>query len=239
VTGSNSTGNNSPPSTGGSYSKKPVANFQSLPAAEQKKAESRTAYQKATAPKETYTTPKGETKHIDSNDPKTKQVHDTYQREPDKWVNRSTRTEVFYHSYYSRPIVVYNDPYNSFFWYWMLDRSLEDRAYWAYHHQHDMDAARYNDLLARDAQLAARVRQLEAQKVARDPNYVPPGMEPDLQYTDEYCDSVFNPQPVPRHHSSGSGFFHGLWVVVQWILGIMLVAILLCFLWYLVFEKRW
>lgn len=239
--GSGSTGNKSPPSSSvNSSSKKPTANFQSLPATEQKKAESRTVYQKATTPKETYTTPKGETKKIDANDSKTKQVNETYQKQPEKWVNRTTRTEVFYHNYYSRPIVVYNDPYSSFFWWWMLDQSLEHRAMWAYHHQADMDAARYRDLLAKDAQLEARVRQLEAQKVNRDANYVPPGVEADLQYTDEYCDSVFNPQSKPHdHRESSGGFLHGLWLVVQWIVGIILLVILTCFLWWLVFEKRW
>jgi len=30
-----------------------------------------------------------------------------------------------------RPVVVYHDPYSRFFWWWLLDRSLDDQAWWA------------------------------------------------------------------------------------------------------------
>ena len=92
------------------------------------------------------------------------------------------RVRTFYAPYYSRPVVVYHDPYNSFFWWWLLDQSLDDRAYWAYHHRYDMDPARYESLLATDQQLQARVAQLEAQQVARDPQYTPAGLDRDLMY---------------------------------------------------------
>ena len=42
-------------------------------------------------------------------------------------------------------MVVYHDPYNSWFWWWLLDQSLETRALWAYNHRLDMDQARYHD----------------------------------------------------------------------------------------------
>ncbi len=70
----------------------------------------------------------------------------------------------------SRPVVIYHDPYNSLFWWWLLDRSLDDRAWWAYHHRYDMDPARYQALVAQDQQLEARVEQLEAQQAPRDPS---------------------------------------------------------------------
>src|SRR6185436_1237822 len=66
---------------------------------------------------------------------------------------RPARTYHIYNSYYSRPMVTYRDPYNSLFWWWLLDRSLDDRAYWAYHHRYDMDPARYRALVADNQQL--------------------------------------------------------------------------------------
>src|SRR5205807_5451201 len=104
-----------------------------------------------------------------------------------------------YNSYYSRPYVVYHDPYNSFFWWWLLDRSLDDRAYWAYHHRYDMDPARYQALVANDQQLESRVQQLESQQVSRDPNYVPPEMakeDRDLMYTDKHVSHAYSNRPT-------------------------------------------
>lgn len=249
TSGGNNTGNKSPPagysSNSNSYSKKPAANFQSLPAAEQKKAESRAAYQKATAPKDTYVTPKGETKKIDVNDPQTKKVQDTYAKNPEKWVNRKSRVDDAYHDYYNRPqpTIVYRDhhDFNPWFWMWLSDRALDDRAAWYYHHRGDIDEQRYKDALAKDAQLEARIRDLEAKKTPRDPGYSPPGLDPDLQYDDGFCDGVFNPQPAPHNSTpiSWGGFWHGLWVVVKWVFGIILVLILLGVLYWLVFEFRW
>lgn len=248
--GSSSTGNKSPPgysTNNSSYSKKPTQTFQSLPAAEQKKSEARAAYQKATAPKETYTTKSGETKKIDVNDPKTKQVQDTYTQHPEKWVTRKDRVDATYGNYYNRPppttTVVYHDrmDYNPWFWMWLADRSVNDRADWYYHHRSDIDEQRYKDVLAKDAQLEARIKELETKKVPRDPSYVPPGMDADVQYDDDFCDGVFNPEPKPHTSTpvNWGGFFHGLWVVVKWIVGIILVLALIYGVYWLVFEYRW
>lgn len=196
------------------YSKKPAGNFQSVAATEQRKAESRAQYQKATSPKETYTTPKGNSASIKKDDVRVTQIRDLPE---EKWVNRETRVQTFYSNYYynTPPTVThYNDPYSTFFWLWLLDRSLDDRASWAYHHRNEMDDARYKDLLAKDKNLEAKIKQLEAGEKKRDPNYVPAGVEPDLQYTDEFVNATYNPEPKPG--ITFGDFFNGCWILVKY-----------------------
>ena len=122
---------------------------------------------------------------------------------------------------------MYRDNYNSLFWWWMLDRSLDDRATWAYHHSYDMDTSRFQNLLAHDAELAARIRQLEEQQVATNPNYVPPGIDPDLMYTDQHFNRVYSNRPT----ASGQIAFWLLLIPTgigtAWLLG------------WLIFFKRW
>jgi hypothetical protein len=153
------------------------------------------------------------------------------------WVSRETRASTFYHHYYSypAPVVFYNDPYSHLFWLWMLDRSLDERARWAYHHRSEMDNARYQAMLTKDAKLEARIKQLEAEKLAHDPGYTPNGMtDPDLQYTDEYVDSVYNPESTP-----GVGFWVGLWTVIKWVFFVALIVGLIWLLVWVFFYKEW
>ncbi len=140
---------------------------------------------------------------------------------------RPIRIDRVFRPYYTRPVVIYQDPYGSFFWWWLLDRSLEDRALWAYHHRSTMDAARYQALLAQDAQLETRVRQLEAQQVAVDPKYVPPGLDPDLMYSDRYVQRAYHNRPTT------------LGRVSFWILAVPMALGLGGLLIWLVFLKRW
>ncbi len=140
---------------------------------------------------------------------------------------RPVRIYNYYNPYYSRPWVTYHDPYNSFFWWWLLDRSLDDRAYWAYNHYNDMDPARYQALMATDAQLQARVSQLEAQQLPRDPNYVPPGIDQDLMYSDQYV--THNYQNRPTHFG----------VVAFWALAVPCAVCVAAFFIWLIWFKRW
>ena len=132
------------------------------------------------------------------------------------------------------PVVVYSDPYGGSFWWWLLAQNLDARAYWAYNHYDYMDRLRYRDLLEHDAALAARVRQLEAQHLPRDPAYTPPGLDPDLMYSDEYVQAAVNPTELPAAattqpaHHFWRGVFHVLLVVG--IIGLLV---------WLVFIKRW
>jgi len=124
-------------------------------------------------------------------------------------------------------VVVYRDPYDSFFWWWLLDRSLDDRAWWTYHHRYDMDPARYEALVERDQQLERRVAELESQQVPRDPNYVPPGLDRDLMYSDQYVAHAYSNRPT----TSGA--------VAFWVLAVPTAAALCGFFIWLIWFKRW
>ena len=132
-----------------------------------------------------------------------------------------------FNPYSSRPWVVYHDPYSSLFWWWLLDRSLDDRAWWAYHHRYDMDPARYQALVATDQQLEARVEQLEAQQAPRDPNYVPAGLDRDLMYSDQYVARAYSNRPTM------------LGVIAFWVLGVPMALAFVAFFIWLIWFKRW
>ena len=140
---------------------------------------------------------------------------------------RPIRIYNMYNPYRSRPWVVYRDPYDSLFWWWLLDRSLDDRAWWAYHHRYDMDPARYQALIATDQQLEARVAQLEAQQAPRDPNYVPPGLDRDLMYSDRYVEQTYSNRPTR------------LGVIAFWALGVPTALAFTGFFVWLIWFKRW
>lgn len=209
---------------------KPKGNFDHKAAIDQRKVESKAAFKKGSEPAPHYTDPKGRVVQIDPRDAKI--AHLRNQLNEEKWHNRDLRERNFYATYYSRPVVVYHDPYNSFFWYWLLDRSIEQQALWAYHHRHSMDSARYNDLLNRNAELAARVRVLEGSGVARNPAYEPAGIaDADLMYQKDYVQAAYNPQ---THHETVDA--SGVLVVLLYIfLGLGIVALVV----WLVFVKKW
>jgi hypothetical protein len=142
-------------------------------------------------------------------------------------VTRPSRSYHVFNPYSSRPWVVYNDTYSSLFWWWLLDRSLDDRAYWAYHHRYDMDPARYQALLATDQQLETRVVQLEAQQAPRDTNYVPAGLDRDLMYSDQYVQRTYSNRPTT------------FGVITFWALGVPLALAFVAFFIWLIWFKRW
>jgi hypothetical protein len=141
--------------------------------------------------------------------------------------SRPVRIYNVFNPYWSRPVVIYRDPYNSLFWWWLLDRSLDDRAWWAYHHRYDMDPARYQALVAQDQQLEARVQQLEAQQTPRDPNYTPPGVDQDLMYTDRHVERAYSNRPT----TAG--------VIAFWLLAVPLALGVSGFFIWLIWFKRW
>jgi hypothetical protein len=140
---------------------------------------------------------------------------------------RSVRIYNVFNPYSSRPVVIYRDPYNSLFWWWLLDRSIDDRAWWAYHHRYDMDPARYQALVATDQQLETRVEQLEAQQAPRDPNYVPPGVDRDLMYSDHYVAQSYSNRPT------AAGVF------AFWVLAVPTALGVTGFFIWLIWFKRW
>jgi hypothetical protein len=213
--------------------------FDSAAAAAQQKEASRAQFAKGKAPEPTYTDPKGTVRPIDPKDRRIEELRG--QLDHTQWANRQLREQQYYRDYYTRPVVFYHDPYSSPFWWWLLDQNLETRSLWVYNHQMAMDQARYQALL-QNAQLAERVRQLEAQNAARNPAYVPPGLPPDLMYTDAYVNAAYNPQPaapppvvyVPRP-APAVHFWHGVRVLL---FALVVLAILALIIW-LVFFKRW
>ena len=145
----------------------------------------------------------------------------------EEYSTRPIRVEHVFGGYYSRPLVVYHDPYGSLFWWWLLDRSLDDRAYWAYHHRYDMDPMRYQALMATDTNLQARVAALEAQQTAVDPSYTPPGVQRDLMYGDSYVNNAYHTRPT----SAGRLLFWAIMLPAVAGAGFLMV--------WLVFVKRW
>ncbi len=108
----------------------------------------------------------------------------------------------------SRP-TYYNDYWSPFLTGYLLSSAVSpfDRTAWVYNHRDSIDDYRYQELLARDAGLSARLRQMESQNVPRDPDYVLPTManDPDLMYSKGFVDSA-------RHHGPS------VWSVAVWTL---------------------
>lgn len=222
----------------------PTGSFDASAGRSQKMAESKVVYLQGRQPKSSYTDRGGVSHPIDPKD----RTIETLRKELDyqRWQNRQLRQREFFGRYYTNPpppVVVYHDPYSTFFWWWLLERSLDERAYWAYHHRQAMDDARYRDLLARDANLEGRIRQLEAEHVPRDPTYRPGNIDPDLMYSTSYVDAAYNPQPrVTTEDSFPSGTvglpasprraFRAMLMVFAVLAGFVFII-------WLVFYKRW
>jgi hypothetical protein len=208
--------------------------FDANAAAAQRREESRAAFTQGTQPRPTYTTSGGENRPIDPTDRRVEQVR--RQTDPWHWTTREERRRQVFVSPPVPPapvVVVYHDPYSNWFWWWLLTRDQSTRAAWAYNHQAEMDPARYRDLLAKDQQLEARIRELEAKKQPRDPTYVPPGIDSDLMYDDGFVDAAVNPQPAPPPPPTPARTLPGaLW-------RILLVLLVMAFVVWLVFIKRW
>lgn len=119
---------------------------------------------------------------------------------------QKNKQETFYRKYYydttPRTVEIRNhhyqhDNYSPFFWMWLMERSADERAAFAYNHRNDMDKERYADLLKKDAALEQKVKELEAKNVKPDPNYKPQGIDNDLMYqppiVEEKKDEGINP----------------------------------------------
>lgn len=166
----------------------------------------------------------------------------------EKYAQRETRVENHYHTHYgdryggyaSSPYygMYIGGGYSPLFWYCMMDWSLERRAMWMYHNRSSIDQQLYQQELAKNAALQAQIAQLEASGTAVNPGYVDPEFadNPDLMYTDEYVQAVYNPvaqttpMAAPPPRSSGGG------VAILWVLGILIVVGLIV---YFVFFHRW
>ena len=235
-----------PPAASSNSSKPPSKGWNPGLSAAAQKEQSKQAYQKATkpaeAPKPTYRSSTGVEKPLNPQAPQVQTVRRYVTHE--RYITYENRATVFYGPYYGHPIY-YNDWYSPFIMGYLLSASVNanERAYWVYCHRADMDQARYNELLAKDAELSARLRVLENKNSAVDPNFVLPSMRdnPDLQYSHDFVTATYNPQSVAPPDggdddggtSSGVGhFFFWLFVVVL-ILGAVGLGV------WLMFFKDW
>jgi hypothetical protein len=201
----------------------------SAAATAQRRQESKAAFTLGTKPRPTYTTSDGKTHPLDAGDKRVEEIRrDT---DPGRWATREQRRRTVFPNPPPPPVVIYHDPFSNWFWWWLLAQDLNTRALWAYHHHSDMDAARYRDLLAKDAQLEKRIHELEAKKEPRNPTYAPPGLDPDLMYDDGFVDAAINPQPPPPP-SHPHGLARAVWRIT------LVLAAMAFFVW-LVFIKRW
>lgn len=197
---------------------------------EQSKVAFQAAKAKGTGPASTFTAG-GKTVPIK---PSSQAVTNVRNITHERYVTRETRVGSFYAPYYGRAYapVYYHDPFGPFFYLWLFDRaSADQRAAWAYNHRDQIDDARWQDMVRKDATLEARVRQLEAEKRVRDPNYVPAELkdQPDLMYSDEFVQAAYNAPATPAPSSSGAA-------AALWGLGILVVVALL---FWLCFIKDW
>lgn len=141
-----------------------------------------------------------------------------------RYRNYDDRALVFYGN--SRP-ANYNDYWSPFLNGYLLSSAINrtDRAAWVYHHRDSIDDARYQDLVTRDAGLAAQLEQMKLQNVQRDPGYVLPTMasDPDLMYSKGFVDSA-------RRHGPP------VWSVAIWTL---VVVVLVGMAVWLLFIREW
>jgi len=205
------------------------------------RSKSKETFVKANQPKAEYVDPKGKTVKIDSTNPNVTTVRNKL--DADSYRTRTVRVEHHYHhtygpryTYYgSQPYIYVGGGYSPIFYYAMLDWSLERRAAWYYHNQHCMDQALYQKSLADNAQLRLEIEKMKARSVSVNTGYIDPEFadNPDLMYTQEHIDAVYNSAEPDEdntvhvvHHHEGGG-----WVILWVLLGIGLV--------YLVFIKNW
>lgn len=100
-----------------------------------------------------------------------------------EYKTRTNRQRVVFNNYYNtRPAVIYRDnSWNPLFWMWLMDHR-DRQAEWVYHHRAELSEERYRDLLAQNVNLESQLKELENQKLARDPNYAPRDVDRDLMY---------------------------------------------------------
>lgn len=209
-----------------------------------KKAESRANYAKSQEPAPTYKTPKGDSKPINQKDPEVAYLRGRLDER--KWADRNVRVTNFYGGFSgpAYPMVMYGDQFHPLWNYYLLSRVSADlTSLWIYHHMASMDQARLNDLYAKNAELKARVAALEAQKVARDPTYTLPNVDPDISYNDGWVDGVYNPTPkqvetYEYEDEASEGGTSG-WTVFWIVIGILVAPFVVLGLIYLIFAHRW
>lgn len=241
-----------PPSSnsGTANSRKPTSSsFNSGLSESAKKQESKIAYEKATAPKASFTDSQGKTVNVN---PADKRVETIRTIPVEKYTTRNVRVQNFYGPTYGSPIpqqysMFQHDPfYNVWFWMWLMDRNrCPEGVYYdhLYNHRKNISDEQWKELVKKDAQLEVKLAALEKERNGvRNEAYVPPQFadNPDLMYTDKLVEASVNPvavtvpEPEPEEEATGEVSNAGWWV-----LGIMLGLGVLGVIFYLVFVKEW
>ena len=155
----------------------------------------------------------------------------------ERYVTYENRCGSFYGGYYNQPISPYystfqsNPTINIWFWMWLMEKADQnERSNWVYNHRSQMSDAEYQALCQKDANLEARVKQLEASGTEQNPDYIPTALQdnPDLQYNSHFVKAAADDNTGP---SFGT--------VCLWILGILAVLGAIGGLFYLCAVKEW
>lgn len=99
-----------------------------------------------------------------------------------------------------------------------MEWSAERRARWLYHNRYNIESSAYQRGM-QDAQVAAQLRALEAQKLARNTDYVDPEFsdDPGMMYSQEYVEAAYNPTVLSPSGSTALTVL--LWIVVISVVG--------------------
>lgn len=148
------------------------------------------------------------------------------------------RSSTFYKPYYGSgsPVVYhhYNDYWNPFLMGWLISDSLNSsrRAEWVYHHRDSIDEERYRELVKKDAALEAKLKEMEANGVPKDPKYVPDEFKdnPDLMYDKQFVEpdaDNSSSATATNTESSGTGIGTVFLIIGGIFLAFFVVAIVL------------
>jgi|GEM_PF-6651963 len=137
--------------------------------------------------------------------------------------SRDTRERAYFQGrqptgYYVRPtntIVVYRDHYNNNF-------LMYASVFWMFNHWDSMDHSRFQEAKIRELEL--KFKELEAQGKKRDPNYVDPGVDRDLQYAKSSVD---------YGHETGVGS-----IILIVVCFLVFIALVIWATWLIFFRKR-
>ena len=139
---------------------------------------------------------------------------------PERTETRSARRNAFYsnvapsnETYYRyAPTVIYHDPYDNFFFRYVT-------MTWLFHHWDSVDKSRFEEQRLRE--LEAKMAEMRAQGMQRDPNYTMAGVDPDLQYSDEELANLQDAKDVAQYEEDRA---HGVSWLTIFLVGMVIVG---------------
>lgn len=179
-------------------SRKPNSSYNSKAGRSARKQQSRYKYAKSKSPAKSFKTKSGKTVKINKNSKSVKKLRKDFDSKKYATINKRAKETFVNVNVNSVPSTYYgySDPYSAIFFAHLMSMSLQQQAMWAYHHRSEMDNARWQHMVSKNAQLEAEIAKLKSQDVAVDPNYTPKKVDHDLQYSDSYVNAVVGAKPV-------------------------------------------